>query len=175
MHQPRSTGLWTRSDALTALPQAYYLDWAKVAAEWTRHFGVLRARLQSLDHGYGDFPAGTGLWDGTGNIACDVLARRVLVPRSLKGLGLNEIPTFAELARRAEASTLKGPFNHDAGIAAGFSGRELTGLTGVTQTRGPAYDSQMQGQLAPPEKSHLSSRSLCFTWCIPLVNTLFRL
>ena len=43
-------------------PQVYYLDWVKAAAE-EAHISLLRAHLQSLGHGYGDFPAGTGLWD----------------------------------------------------------------------------------------------------------------
>ncbi|MBC7601576.1 MAG: DUF455 family protein [Ramlibacter sp.] len=88
--------------------------------------------------------------------------------------GLDPIATYAELVRRSAGPARRGPFNLDARRAAGFSEQELAGLTGFTQTRGPAYDSPKQRRLAPPEKSHPGPQSLCFTWCIPLEDTLFR-
>ena len=39
------------------LPKQYYADWIGVAAEEAEHFQLLRQRLQSLGHDYGDFPA----------------------------------------------------------------------------------------------------------------------
>jgi uncharacterized ferritin-like protein (DUF455 family) len=41
----------------------YYADWIAVAAEEADHFQLLRQRLLSLGHDYGDFPAHGGLWD----------------------------------------------------------------------------------------------------------------
>jgi uncharacterized ferritin-like protein (DUF455 family) len=39
------------------MPDAYYFDWLKVAAEEALHFSLLRAFLRTLGHDYGDFPA----------------------------------------------------------------------------------------------------------------------
>ena len=82
------------------MPQAYYLDWVKVAAEEAYHFSLLRAHLQSLGHDYGDFPAHTGLWDMTAKTAGDVLARMALVPRTLEARGLDATPAMQAKLRR---------------------------------------------------------------------------
>ena len=44
------------------LPEAFYDDWSRVAAEEAAHFTLLRERLRDLGHDYGDFPAHDGLW-----------------------------------------------------------------------------------------------------------------
>ena len=82
------------------MPQAYYLDWVKVAAEEAYHFSLLRAHLQSLGHDYGDFPAHTGLWDMTAKTSGDVLARMALVPRTLEARGLDATPAMQAKLRR---------------------------------------------------------------------------
>ncbi len=74
------------------MPQAYYLDWLKVAAEEAHHFSLLRAHLRTMGHDYGDFPAHTGLWDMTEKTRGDVLARMALVPRTLEARGLDATP-----------------------------------------------------------------------------------
>ncbi|WP_096698935.1 ferritin-like domain-containing protein [Polaromonas sp. AER18D-145] len=82
------------------MPQAYYLDWLKVAAEEAQHFSLLREHLQTLGHDYGDFPAHTGLWDMTEKTAGDVLARMALVPRTLEARGLDATPAMQAKLRR---------------------------------------------------------------------------
>lgn len=82
------------------MPQAYYLDWLKVAAEEALHFSLLRAQLQDMGHDYGDFPAHTGLWDMTEKTRGDVLARMALVPRTLEARGLDATPPMQAKLRK---------------------------------------------------------------------------
>ena len=82
------------------MPQAYYLDWLKVAAEEAQHFNLLLAHLQGMGYDYGDFPAHTGLWDMTAKTSGDVLARMALVPRTLEARGLDATPTMQAKLRR---------------------------------------------------------------------------
>jgi len=63
------------------MPEAFYRDWFKVAAEEARHFSLLSARLAQFGHRYGDFPAHDGLWEMAERTRGDVLARMALVPR----------------------------------------------------------------------------------------------
>lgn len=74
------------------LPQAYYADWIGVAAEEAAHFSLLRKRLASYGHDYGDFPAHAGLWEMAEKTAADPLARMALVPRLLEARGLDATP-----------------------------------------------------------------------------------
>jgi uncharacterized ferritin-like protein (DUF455 family) len=74
------------------MPHQYYADWIGVAAEEAGHFDILRQRLQSLGHDYGDFPAHAGLWEMAEKTAGDVLARMALVPRLLEARGLDATP-----------------------------------------------------------------------------------
>ncbi|MDB5869798.1 MAG: hypothetical protein JWP96_2130, partial [Polaromonas sp.] len=82
------------------MPDAYYLDWLKVAAEEALHFSLLRAHLQAMGYDYGDFPAHTGLWDMTEKTEGDVLARMALVPRTLEARGLDATPPMQAKLRR---------------------------------------------------------------------------
>lgn len=74
------------------LPQAFYLDWARVAREEALHFQLLVEHLTDLGHGYGDFPAHNGLWDMAEKTRDDLLARLALVPRTLEARGLDAAP-----------------------------------------------------------------------------------
>ncbi|MCG2579110.1 ferritin-like domain-containing protein [Dechloromonas sp. XY25] len=74
------------------LPKQYYADWIVVAAEEAYHFRILRERLNSLGHDYGDFPAHAGLWEMAMKTADDPLARMALVPRLLEARGLDATP-----------------------------------------------------------------------------------
>ncbi|MES1978515.1 MAG: ferritin-like domain-containing protein [Pseudomonadota bacterium] len=82
------------------MPQAYYLDWLKVASEEALHFSLLRTHLQGMGHDYGDFPAHTGLWDMTEKTSGDILARMALVPRTLEARGLDATPPMQAKLRR---------------------------------------------------------------------------
>jgi uncharacterized ferritin-like protein (DUF455 family) len=74
------------------LPDAYYADWTKVAAEEAYHFSLLQARLQKLGYGYGDFPAHNGLWELARKTREDPLERMALVPRVMEARGLDVTP-----------------------------------------------------------------------------------
>ncbi|WP_049120587.1 ferritin-like domain-containing protein, partial [Burkholderia cenocepacia] len=65
------------------MPDAFYADWLKVAAEEAYHFTLLSDRLAAFGHAYGDFPAHNGLWEMCERTRGDVLARMALVPRTL--------------------------------------------------------------------------------------------
>ena len=74
------------------MPDTFYSDWLRVAAEEAEHFGLLYARLRGLGHDYGDFPAHNGLWEMACRTADDVLLRMALVPRVLEARGLDVTP-----------------------------------------------------------------------------------
>ena len=74
------------------MPDAFYLDWMKVAREEAYHFGLLSDRLRELGHAYGDFPAHNALWDMAEKTKHDILARIALVPRTLEARGLDASP-----------------------------------------------------------------------------------
>ena len=74
------------------MPEAFYADWLKVAAEEAYHFSLLRERLADYGHAYGDFPAHNGLWEMCERTCDDVLARMALVPRVLEARGLDAAP-----------------------------------------------------------------------------------
>jgi len=73
-------------------PPAFHADWVSVAADESRHFELLRARLRAYDHDYGDFDAHNGLWEMCEKTAHDGLARMALVPRVLEARGLDVTP-----------------------------------------------------------------------------------
>ncbi len=78
------------------LPEAFYCDWLRVAAEEAHHFTLLRAHLQDLGFDYGDFPAHDGLWQMAERTKHDVLARIALVPRTLEARGLDAAPPLRD-------------------------------------------------------------------------------
>lgn len=76
------------------MPEAFYRDWWRVAAEEARHFQLLEAHLQTLGFSYGDFPAHDGLWEMAHKTRADLLARLALVPRTLEARGLDVTPAI---------------------------------------------------------------------------------
>lgn len=82
------------------LPEAYYRDWLRVAAEEARHFALLQAHLQTLGFAYGDFPAHDGLWTMCEATKDDVVARMALVPRTLEARGLDATPLIQAKLRK---------------------------------------------------------------------------
>ncbi len=83
------------------LPDAFYLDWLRVASEEAHHFSLLREHLQSLGHDYGDFDAHDGLWLMTQRTSADAVARMALVPRTLEARGLDATPPLQAKFERA--------------------------------------------------------------------------
>jgi len=85
------------------LPQSYYTDWLRVAAEEASHFDLLHDHLQVLGWRYGDFTGHDSLWEMVANTSGDVLARMALVPRTLEARGLDAIPPLrAKLAQAGD-------------------------------------------------------------------------
>lgn len=78
------------------LPDDFYADWLQVAAEEAQHFLMLRRRLWSLGHVYGDFDAHNGLWEMAVKTAHDPMLRMALVPRVLEARGLDVTPGMME-------------------------------------------------------------------------------
>jgi uncharacterized ferritin-like protein (DUF455 family) len=83
------------------LPEAFYRDWLRVAAEEALHFGLLAGHLATLGHAYGDFDAHDGLWTMTARTASDLTARMALVPRTLEARGLDATPPIQQRLARA--------------------------------------------------------------------------
>lgn len=74
------------------MPEQYYTDWIRVAAEEAKHFTMLSDYLESHGMAYGDLPAHNGLWEMAVKTDFDVLVRMALVPRVLEARGLDVTP-----------------------------------------------------------------------------------
>ena len=93
------------------MPEAFYRDWLRVAAEEAEHFTLLRDHLRGLNGpdgrrwDYGDFEAHDGLWTMCDKTADDIVARMALVPRTLEARGLDATPLIQAKLRRAGTPT----------------------------------------------------------------------
>ena len=82
------------------MPPEYYGDWLNVAVEEADHFELLSARLSSLGHHYGDFPAHDSLWEMAIKTETGVLDRMAMVPRVYEARGLDVTPGMIERLQR---------------------------------------------------------------------------
>ncbi len=82
------------------MPDAFYLDWSRVAAEEAMHFGLLHEHLAGLGYAYGDFPGHDNLWSMCEKTAGDIVARMALVPRTLEARGLDATPQIQARLRQ---------------------------------------------------------------------------
>jgi len=90
------------------MPESYYRDWLRVAAEESLHFTLLQDHLATLGHAYGDFDAHDGLWEMCEKTAGDITARMALVPRTLEARGLDATPPMqARLAKAGDARAVE--------------------------------------------------------------------
>ncbi|TCK17786.1 uncharacterized ferritin-like protein (DUF455 family) [Thiogranum longum] len=87
---------WDAVYRFRGLPDRYYHDWSRVAAEEAYHFRLLAARLAELGSSYGDMDAHDGLWATAARTAHDPLVRMALVPRVLEARGLDVTPGMIE-------------------------------------------------------------------------------
>jgi uncharacterized ferritin-like protein (DUF455 family) len=96
------------------MPDAFYRDWLRVAAEEAYHFTLLHDHLQTLSpngdtpYRYGDFVAHDGLWAMCDKTAGDITARMALVPRTLEARGLDATPLIQAKLRKVGAPNAKG-------------------------------------------------------------------
>lgn len=83
------------------MPDQYYSDWLKVAAEEAYHFSLLEQRLNEMGYQYGDMQAHNGLWEMVLKTDHDVMIRMALVPRVLEARGLDVTPGMIERLKKA--------------------------------------------------------------------------
>lgn len=83
------------------MPAEFYREWASVAVDEARHFGLLQDRLNALGYRYGDFDAHDGLWEMAERTRHSCLERMALVPRLLEARGLDVTPGMIEKLRQA--------------------------------------------------------------------------
>jgi uncharacterized ferritin-like protein (DUF455 family) len=92
------------------MPEQYYKDWLKVAAEEAYHFSLLNQHLIDQGFSYGAFDAHDSLWEMATRTTEDVLARIALVPRTMEARGLDASPSlrakFAQVGDAEVAATL---------------------------------------------------------------------
>jgi len=74
------------------MPEQYYSDWCRVAAEESLHFTMLSDYLEEHGMVYGDLTAHNGLWEMAVKTDFDVMTRMALVPRVLEARGLDVTP-----------------------------------------------------------------------------------
>lgn len=74
------------------MPQQYYADWLKVAAEEAYHFNLLNSHLKTMGFAYGAFTGHNSLWEMVARTSDDVMARMALVPRTMEARGLDASP-----------------------------------------------------------------------------------
>lgn len=98
--------IWRFAD----MPEQYYADWLKVAAEEAYHFSLLDEYLNKKGYSYGVFNAHNSLWEMAQRTESDVLARMALVPRTMEARGLDASPPlrnkFAQIGDAAAAEIL---------------------------------------------------------------------
>lgn len=87
------------------MPMEFYLDWAQVAAEETRHFELLRQQLNQQGYDYGDFSAHNGLWEIADKTAHNLLLRLAVVPRIMEARGLDVTPDLISRFRQVKDET----------------------------------------------------------------------
>ncbi len=81
------------------MPEAFYQDWVRVAAEEAYHHGLLADLLAKMGHAYGDFDAHDNLWSMCVKTQDDIVARMALVPRTLEARGLDATPQIQDKLR----------------------------------------------------------------------------
>jgi uncharacterized ferritin-like protein (DUF455 family) len=87
------------------MPEEFYTDWLRVAAEEALHFSLLTEHLQNQGFNYGDFPAHNSLWEMADRTKDDILARIALVPRTMEARGLDASPAVrAKLAHAGDSA-----------------------------------------------------------------------
>ena len=98
------------------MPENYYRDWLKVAAEEAYHFSLLNAHLHTLGFEYGSFAGHNSLWEMVDRTSDDVLARMALVPRTMEARGLDASPALRNKLSQAgdmEAADILSIILHD--------------------------------------------------------------
>lgn len=172
---------WDAIYRFANMPEQFYLDWAQVGQEESKHFKMLNDYLHDLNSGYGQFDAHNGLWEMAVKTDADVLERMALVPRVLEARGLDVTPpmlkklkqmgdqrgealltiileeevdhvkkgnywyhycceqqqldaisTFERLIKKYFMGEIRGPFNREKRLQAGFTVEEMNNLEHIS-------------------------------------------
>ena len=86
-------------DASFGLPDRFFLDFAKVADDESRHLGWCLQRLQEMGVAYGDIPAHNVLWEGAQSTSNSLPARLAVVPCMQEARGLDAGPRLVSKLR----------------------------------------------------------------------------
>ena len=95
----RREGAPKTARAFAGLPDAFFLDFAKVADDESRHLGWCLQRLQEMGVAYGDIPAHNVLWEGAQSTADSLPARLAVVPCMQEARGLDAGPRLVSKLR----------------------------------------------------------------------------
>jgi uncharacterized ferritin-like protein (DUF455 family) len=146
------------------MPQAFYLDWARVALEESQHFCLLRDELIRRGAAYGDRDAHDGLWDMAVRTAHDPLARMALVPRLLEARGLDVTPALqkrlAQAGDQAAVAILQRILDDEVGhVAIGNRWyRHLCQASGLDPVAAWAGIAERHGASAPKPPFNVAAR-----------------
>lgn len=81
--------------ASQGMPREFYVDFARVADDESRHLRWCLLRMEELGCSYGDVDAHDGLWESAVSTKDDLLARLAVVPMVQEARGLDAGPRLA--------------------------------------------------------------------------------
>jgi uncharacterized ferritin-like protein (DUF455 family) len=84
------------------MPMGFYDDWAKAAAEESKHFNLMCDCLEALGSHYGALPAHAGMWRAAKDTAQDLMGRLAVVPMVLEARGLDVTPGMIKVFQNAK-------------------------------------------------------------------------
>ncbi|CAL6437420.1 unnamed protein product [Bathycoccus prasinos] len=87
---------WDTVSRFRGLPREFYLDFARVADDESRHLSWCLQRLEELGHEYGEMDAHDMLWLGCFESREDTLDRMAVVPMAQEARGLDAGPRLRE-------------------------------------------------------------------------------
>lgn len=87
---------WDTVARFRGLPREFYLDFARVADDESRHLSWCLQRLEELGHEYGEMDAHDMLWLGCFESREDTLDRMAVVPMAQEARGLDAGPRLRE-------------------------------------------------------------------------------
>ena len=86
----------------TPMPLGFYDDWAKAAAEESKHFNLVCDVLERHGSHYGALSAHAGMWRAAEDTAQDLMGRLAVVPMVLEARGLDVTPDMIALFEKAD-------------------------------------------------------------------------
>ncbi|KAJ1650354.1 hypothetical protein IWQ61_008820 [Dispira simplex] len=87
------------------MPQEFFSDFIRMAADEAKHYGWLTDRLHQLGSHFGALPVHAGIWESASETAHDVACRMAIVHMVHEARGLDVNPTTIQNFRRAKDTT----------------------------------------------------------------------